>query len=68
MPRAKSPPEANLHALGLVHEAEQFADGLRLIALGMATLEIKEGGGVTACAVEISKRLDALRAILRTRV
>jgi len=67
MPRAKSPPEANLRALGLIHEAEQFADGLRLISLGLAAMEIKQGGGITACAGEISKRLDAVRTILLSR-
>ena len=51
----RAPPEENLRARGLIHEAEQFADGLRLIALGMTVLEIKQSGGVTACAVEISK-------------
>jgi hypothetical protein len=61
----KSPPDANLRALGLIHEAKQFADGLRLISLGLAALEIKHGGGITACAVEISKRLDALKNFLR---
>ncbi len=66
MARAKSPPEANLRALGLIDEAEKFADGLRLIALGFLVLEIKQGSGVTACANEISKRLDALRGILRS--
>jgi hypothetical protein len=44
---------------------EQFADGLRLIALGMTVLEIKQGGGVTACANEITKRLEAIKALLR---
>jgi hypothetical protein len=62
---ARRPPERNLRALGLIHEAEQFADGLRLIALGMTMLEIKQGGGVTACANEISKRLAELKAFLR---
>jgi hypothetical protein len=67
MPRARrAPPEKNLRALGLIHEAEQFADGLRLIALGFAVMEMKQGGGVTACANEISKRLDALRTMLRS--
>ena len=55
----------NLRAAGLIHEAEMFADGLRLIALGMTVLQIKQGSGVTACAVEISKRLAALNALLR---
>lgn len=65
MPRRKPALRADLRAFGLIHEAEQFADGLRLIALGMTVLEIKQGGGVTACANEISKRLDTLKALLK---
>jgi hypothetical protein len=41
----RAPPEENLRALGLIHEAEMFADGLRLIALGLTVLEIKQGSG-----------------------
>jgi hypothetical protein len=65
MPRGKPALRADLRAFGLIHEMEQFADGLRLISLGMTVLEIKQGSGVTACANEISKRLDALKALLR---
>jgi hypothetical protein len=61
----KRPRESNLRALGLIHEMEMFADGLRLIALGMTVLEIKQGSGVTACANEITRRLNALRTLLR---
>ena len=63
MQRAKSAPHRNLRAAGLIREAEMFADGLRLISLGLDALGYG-GGGVTACANEISKRLDALKALL----
>jgi hypothetical protein len=62
---AKRPRESNLRALGLIHEAEMFADGLRMIALGMDAMEFRHAGGVTACANEIAKRLEAIKALLR---
>jgi hypothetical protein len=55
---------ANLRTLGLIREAEQFADGLRLISLGLDALGYK-GGGVTASANEISKRLVEIGKTLR---
>ena len=56
-----------LRALGLIDEAERFADALRLIALGMTGLGYTQGtDGVTANAVEISKRLASLKALLRS--
>ena len=56
MPREK---DWNLRAAGLIREAEQFADALRLASLGLDILGYK-GGGVTACANEISRRLAEL--------
>jgi hypothetical protein len=56
-----------LRAAGLIREAEMFASALRMIALGMSVLEIEQGDGVTANAVEISKRLDGLKSLLRNR-
>ena len=41
MPREKHALRADLRAFGLIHEMDQFADGIRLIALGMTVLEIK---------------------------
>jgi hypothetical protein len=54
----------SLRVLGLIREAEMFASALRMIALGMTVLEIKQGDGVTANANEISKRLDELKRLL----
>lgn len=55
----------DLRAIGLIDEAERFASALQMIALGMDALGIKQGDGVTANAVEISKRLASLKAMLR---
>jgi hypothetical protein len=60
------PRTENLRALGLIREAEMLADALRLIAYGMGALGYTQGpDGVTANANEITKRLEALKAILR---
>ena len=61
---AKKAPEPNLRALGLIREAEQYADALRLASLGLHTLGYK-GGAVTASANAISERLQALKVILQ---
>lgn len=68
MPRAKHAPHRNLRAAGLIREAENFAAALRLISLGLINMIPPEhGGAITVNAVEISKRLDALKALLRTK-
>jgi hypothetical protein len=64
MPRAQRAPRTNLRAVGLIDEAANFAAALRLIGLGVSTLGHEHGGAIAANASEISKRLDALKAIL----
>ena len=54
----------NLRAKGLIREAEQYVDALRLASLGLDMLCYK-GGGVTACANGISERLTALKKELQ---
>jgi hypothetical protein len=62
MPREK---DWNLRAAGLIHEAEMFAEALRLIAYGMGGLGYTNGpSGVTANANEISKRLAELKKLV----
>ncbi|MBV8754659.1 MAG: hypothetical protein JO328_17505 [Hyphomicrobiales bacterium] len=58
-------PEPDLRVLGLIHEAQMFVQGLRMIALGFLVMEFKHGSGVTACANEIEKRLEAIKARLQ---
>jgi hypothetical protein len=65
MPRAHSVPRPNLRAAGLLDEAENFAAALRLIGLGVSTLGHEHGGAIAANASEISKRLDAIKSLLR---
>jgi hypothetical protein len=66
MPRAQRAPRTNLRVVGLIDEAEHFADALRLIGLGLSTLGLEtHGPAVAANASEISKRLDALKRLLR---
>jgi hypothetical protein len=67
MPRAKRAPRVNLRAIGLIDEAENFADALRLMGLGLSELRHEHhGAAVGANASEISKRLDALRSLLQS--
>jgi hypothetical protein len=63
MRRAQPALRANLRAAGLIDEAENFAAALRLIGLGLSTLGY-DGGAVGANALEISKRLDALKSLV----
>jgi hypothetical protein len=63
MPRLRPAPHSNLRVAGLIREAEMFASALQMIALGMTVLEIEQGDGVTANAVEISKRLAKLKKL-----
>jgi hypothetical protein len=66
MPRARRAPRVNLRAIGLIDEAEHFADALRLIGLGLSTLGLEtHGPAVGANASEISKRLDELKKLCR---
>jgi hypothetical protein len=68
MPREKHAPHRNLRALGLIREAENFAAALRLISLGMIDMIPPEhGGAITTNAVEISKRLESLKALLQNK-
>jgi hypothetical protein len=68
MPR-ESARDRELRAAGLIHEAEMFAEALRLVAYGMGALGYTNGpSGVTANANEISKRLAALKSLLRRSV
>jgi hypothetical protein len=60
-------PRMNLRAIGLIDEAENFATALRLIGLGVSTLgRDNDGGAIAANASEISKRLGALKSLLRS--
>jgi hypothetical protein len=68
MPRPQPAPRTNLRAIGLIDEAENFADALRLIGLGLSTLGLEaHGPAVGANASEITKRLEALKTALRDR-
>jgi hypothetical protein len=66
MPREKHAPRVSLRAIGLINEAEQFASALGLIGFGVSTLgQDSWGGAIGRNASEISKRLEALKSLLR---
>jgi hypothetical protein len=65
MPR-KSAERVSLRAIGLICEAKQFADALGLIGFGVATLGHDSwGGAIGRNALELSKRLEAIKSLLR---
>jgi hypothetical protein len=66
MPRARRAARISLRVIGVINEAEQFADALGLIGFGVSTLGHDSwGGAIGRNAKEISKRLDELKKLCR---
>jgi hypothetical protein len=57
----------DLRVVALIDQAESFATGLQLMALGLDDIPKEYAGAIAASATEIRLRLDALRPLLMAK-